>query len=90
MVTTILIGCALFIAFVLGTAFGSKLQRRIDEKERPSQIEWKLSEGAGPMAGTRAQTASSENVYDWAADTYIRPPTGPDLLVLDLQERTRL
>jgi hypothetical protein len=26
--------------------------------------------------------------FDWE-QTYIRPPTGPDLLVLDLQERTR-
>jgi hypothetical protein len=122
------------IAALLVTAFLLALYLG-EQKERPSQIEWKLSEGAGGNERLRRSsrssflTAPSESFYDvsrsslamyrerraalsgkggrpgvgpsdsqpaphvsdWKQEAvFIRPPTGPDLLVLDLQERTRL
>jgi hypothetical protein len=68
------------------------------QEERPSQIEWKLSETttAACERNNREQGALSspavvsESLYDWNKEAvFILPPTGPDLLVLDLQERTR-
>jgi hypothetical protein len=82
--------------FLAGMIVGVREAQKI--LERPSPIEWKLSEGVGGGNGAMLRRSSrasfrpapSESFYDWDREAvFIRPPTGPDLLVLDLQERTR-
>jgi hypothetical protein len=126
----VVVGVCIFLA---GMIVGVWEARKI--LERPSPIEWKLSEEGGvcrsPHSGlipSHVREPSSESfydvsrsslamyrerraalsgkggrpgvgpsdsqpaphVFDWKQEAvFIRPPTGPDLLVLDLQERTR-